>query len=75
MRARVDRGGKRRNMMTHLHMHGFPSGLLERVETSLTSLSTCLISALMIVALKMQQRLGKERETYLIRYLERISAN
>lgn len=32
------------NMMTHLHMHGFPSGLLERVETSLTSLSTCLIS-------------------------------
>jgi len=35
--------------MTHLHMHGFPSGLLERVETSLTSLSTCLISTLMIV--------------------------
>ena len=30
-------------------MHGFPSGLLERVETSLTSLSTCLISTLMIV--------------------------
>ncbi|TGO78199.1 hypothetical protein BELL_0075g00160 [Botrytis elliptica] len=35
----IDKEGKRRNMMTHLHMHGFPSGLLERVETSLTSLS------------------------------------
>lgn len=68
----IREGGTGRNMMTHLHMHGFPSGLLERVETSLTSLSTCLISTLMIVV-EDATTIGDKGEKNILKGIEKES--